>query len=87
MVDDFFVSDMDGQRIRWAMYINSCTTGPPSRQLSTAGGQVIHFLMLREVVARLKVAKGADVYITSAELFKATRSAMTQGIHMILTVV
>ncbi|MFV0264558.1 MAG: hypothetical protein ACK5JN_19375 [Kluyvera sp.] len=91
--DGCLVLDMDGQRARWAEYFEQLyRADPPSRQLPTAGLQMVDadppideaapsFDEGREAVARLKGGKGSGVCYMNAELLKAAGEAMIRGLH------
>ncbi|MEL6802745.1 MAG: reverse transcriptase domain-containing protein, partial [Bacteroidota bacterium] len=97
--DGCLVSDMDGQRTRWAEYFEQLyTVDPPSEQLRTDGLRAVDadppideappsLDEVREAVARLRGGKAAGVCSISAELLKAGGEAVTRGLHAVLTAV
>ena len=97
--DGHLVSDMDGQRARWAEYFEQLyMADPPSGQLPVAGLQMAEanppideappsLDEVREAVARLRGGKAPGVCNISAELLKAGGEAMTRGLHAVLTAV
>lgn len=97
--DGRLVSDMDGQRARWAEYFEQLyMADPPNGQLPVAGLQMAEadppideappsLDEVREAVARLRGGKAPGVCNISAELLKAGGEAMTRGLHAVLTAV
>ena len=97
--DGSLVSDMDGQRARWAEYFEQLyMVDPPSRQLTTTGLETLEadppidetppsLDEVREAVARLRGGKAPGVCNISAELLKAGGEAMIHGLHAVLTAV
>merc|ERR1712035_263168 len=97
--DGSLVSDMDGQRARWAEYFEQLyMVDPPSRQLLTTGLETLEvdppmnetppsLDEVREAVAKLRGGKAPGICTISAELLKAGGEAMIHGLHAVLTAV
>ena len=98
-VDGHLISDIDGQRARWAEYFEQLyTADPPTGQLQLAGlgtldadppidVAVPSLAEVREAVARLRGGGAPGVCNISAELLKAGGEAMIHGLHTVLTAV
>ena len=86
------MSDADGQMTRWTEYFEQLfKVNPPNGQLHNTGLQVVEtdppineaapsHDEVKEVVARLRDGKAADICNISAELLKAEGEAMI-GLH------
>merc|ERR1712035_27581 len=97
--DGSLVSDMDGQRARWAEYFGQLYMAePPSRPLSAAGVEIAtadppvdeappSLAEVREAVNKLKGRKAAGICNISAEMLKAGGEAMIHGLHAVLSAV
>ena len=96
--DSCLISDGDGQISRWAEYFEQLfRVDPPSRQLQTAGLQMLNadppidetapsIGDVKKAVAKLRSGKAAGICNISAELPKAGGEAMIRGLHAVLAV-
>ena len=97
--DGRLVSDVAGQRARWAEYFGQLyMADPPTGQLQLAGLRTLvadppidvavpSLAEVREAVAKLRGGKAPGVCNISVELLKGGGDAMIRGLHAVLTAV
>ena len=85
--------------VHWAEYFEQMfTVDPPSRQLQTAGLQILDadppigkiapsIDDVKKAVTKLRGRKAADIYNISVELLKAGGEAMISGLLAVLTAI